>query len=175
MKNQRITICLAAAFALIAGAFPAPGIASPAQPEDGWILTALASVTERDGRLSPGRVNASCHNGVVSLRGTVLTEEDKGVAEQLAMLIPGVRGIENNLSVAPAVDGNGRIAQEVRSILMEHPSIQIKALNVRARDGVVTLTGAVDDQRQRRLADRLVMMAPHVRRVIDRLTIQRSA
>lgn len=173
MKRRLIPSCLAAAFTLAVSVFPVSGIAATPQTGDGWILTALAFVMERDGRLSPGRVNASCHNGVVALQGTVLTEEDRGVAEQLTMLIPGVRGIKNNLSVAPTFDGNDRVAREIRSILVENPSIQIRALNVRARDGVVTLTGAVEDRRQRRLADRLVMMAPHVRRVVDRLTVLR--
>jgi osmotically-inducible protein OsmY len=112
---------------------------------------------------------------VIALHGTVPTEEDRGAVEQLALLIPGVRGIENDLSVAAAVDGNDTLAQEIRSALLENPSIQIKALNVRAQEGVVTLTGVVQERRQRRIADRLVLMTPHVRQVLDHLTLLRAA
>ena len=175
MKGQMVKIAIAAALVVMAAAVPAPGVAATTDPGDEWILTALSFVMERDGRLSPGRVSASCHNGVVALHGTVLTEEERGLAEQLTMLIPGVRGIVNDLSVAPAVDGNARVAQDVRSLLIEDPSVQIKGLNVRARDGVVTLSGAVDDRNQERFADRLAMAAPQVVRVEDRLRILRPA
>lgn len=174
MKKFPLAISLAVGVTLMALAFPGSGFAATAQPGDGWILTALAFVMERDGRLSLGRVNASCHHGVVVLRGIVPTEEDKGVAEQLAMLIPGVQGIENDLAVARAGDRDARVAQEVRSMLIDDPAVRIKGLDVRARDGIVTLTGTVDDQRQRRLADWLVMMAPEALGVEDRLTTLRA-
>jgi len=170
-----VMISLAAACIVIAGGvFPAFSLASPT-PGDLWIVTALGSVMERDGRLTRGQVRASCHEGVIALHGTVPTEEDRGAVEQLALLIPGVRGIENDLSVAAAVDGNDTLAQEIRSALLENPSIQIKALNVRAQEGVVTLTGVVQERRQRRIADRLVLMTPHVRQVLDHLTLLRAA
>jgi hyperosmotically inducible protein len=175
MKSRPEMVTLAAAFIVIAGGvFPAFSSASPA-PGDLWIVTALESVMERDGRLTPEQVRASCHEGVIALYGTVPTEDDRGAAEQLALLIPGVRGIENDLSVAAAVDGDGRLAQTIRSALMENPSIQIKALDVRAHQGVVTLTGVVQERRQRRMADRFVMMTPHVRQVVDHLAILRAA
>lgn len=176
MKKLQVMISLAVACIVIAGGvFPASSSASPALG-DLWIVTALESLIERDGRLAPGQVRASCHEGVIALHGTVPTEEDRGVAEQLALLIPGLQGIENHLSVAAAVDGNDTLAQEIRSALMENPSIQIKALNVRAQEGVVTLTGVVQERRQRRIADRLVLMTtPHVRQVVDHLTLLRAA
>lgn len=175
MKRRLALINLAAAGIVIAGGVaPAFGLESPTRG-DLWILTALESVMERDGRLTLGQVRASCHKGVIALRGTVPTEDDRGVAEQLALLIPGIQGIENDLSVAVAVDENDRLGQAVRSALMEDPSIQVKALTVRAQEGVVTLTGVVPERRQRRMADRLARMTPNVRQVVDHLTLQRAA
>jgi osmotically-inducible protein OsmY len=176
MKAQHVKGVAAAAAVLCAvGGSPAFGHAATGELGDFWISTAMQSVMERDGRLDPGHVKASCRDGVVTLRGAVPTDDEKGLAEQLAMLVPGVRAIVNALDVTPPSDGNGRLAQEIRSALIESPSIHIAALNVRARRGVVTLTGVVREQQDRRLVDRLVMMSPHVRQVVDRLTILPTA
>ncbi|MFZ5863838.1 MAG: BON domain-containing protein [Nitrospirota bacterium] len=105
MKAQHVKRVAAAAVVLCAvGGSPAIGRTATGEPGDFWISTATESVMERDGRLYPGQVKVSCHDGVVTLRGAVPTDDDKGLAEHLAMIVPGVRGIVNALNVRQVVD-----------------------------------------------------------------------
>jgi len=156
--------------------FPVP--ASPAvQLEKGdlWIKTALESVMEKDGRLDLNRIGVSSRKGIVKLEGTVLTGEEKGLAELLAMQIPGVRGVQNNMQVIPPLNQDIAIEKETQSVLIENPLIDIEALHVRANNGIVTMSGIVDRPCEKHLADRLVSMLPDVHKVVDRMeTLQRT-
>src|ERR1700751_1608731 len=79
--------------------FSAP--ASAGHRGDLWIKAAVESVIERDGRLDLDDLRVSSHNGIVKLSGTVLAGEERGLAAQLAMEVPDVQGIENDIQVVP--------------------------------------------------------------------------
>jgi len=147
------------------------------QPEksDLWINTALEFDMEKDGHLNMNRIGVSSHNGVVQLEGTVVTGEEKGLAELIAMQIPGVRGVENDLRVIPPLDQDIVIEKQARAALIENPLLDIGQLRVHAVNGIVTLWGIVDRSRERHLADRLVSMVPAVEKVVDKMeTLPRS-
>lgn len=149
---------------------PAP--VSPAtQTEQGdlWIKTALESVMEKDNRLSLNRIEVASLNGIVKLGGTVLTDDEKSLAERIASQIPGVKGIENDMDVLPAVDSNSELEKEAKATLIENPLLHIGELRVQARDGVVTLNGVVQQSKEKRLAKRLVALLPHVYSVVNKI------
>lgn len=162
------TLVVAAVFLVIL----IPGPASPATPMekgDLWIKTATESTMEKDGHLNLNRIGVSSHHGIVKLEGTVLTGEEKGLAELIAMQIPGVRGVQNNILVIPPLDQDIAIEKKARSTLIENPLIDIRQLRVRVVNGIVTLRGIVDRSRERHFADRLVSMLPDVSKVVDKM------
>lgn len=144
---------------------------------DLWISSALESVIERDGhddltRLP--RVSVATHDGIVTLSGAVLTDAEKGLAEELASEIPGVRGIDNTINVTPALNRDLAIEKAVQAELVEDPLVHIRDLRVRADDGVVTMEGIVSQHGEKRLARVLVARLPDVDQVIDKLeTVRR--
>jgi len=156
-------------------------IPTPASPStqmeknDLWIKTALESVMEKDGHLNLNRIGISVRSRIVKLDGTVYTGEEKGLAELIAMQIPGVRGVENDMRVVPPLTQDIQVEKQVRATLMENPLLNIEALRVRAKYGVVTLLGIVDRPREKDLADRLVSMLPDVHKVVDRIEILERA
>jgi len=158
--------------------FLIPAPASPAmqrEKSDLWIKTALESVMEKDGHLNLNRIGVSSHNGIVKLDGTVYTGEEKGLAELIAMQIPGVRGVENDMRVIPPLDQDIAIEKQARAALIENPLLDIEQLRVHVVNGIVTLQGIVDRTRERQLADRLVSMLPDVDKVVDRMeTLRRT-
>jgi len=160
------------------GVFLIPAPASPEtqrEKNDLWIRTALESVMEKDGHLNLNRIEVSSRNGIVKLDGTVYTGEEKGLAELIAMQIPGVRGVENDMRVIPPLDQDIATEKQARATLIENPLLDIEQLRVRAADGTVTLLGIVDRNRERHLADRLVSMLPDVRKVVDKMETLRPA
>jgi osmotically-inducible protein OsmY len=145
------------------------------EKSDLWIKTALESVIEKDGHLNLNRIGVTSHNGIVTLKGMVLTGEEKGLAELLAMQIPGVRGVESDIRVIPPLDRDIAIEKQARAALIENPLLDIKQLRVHVVNGNVTLQGIVDRSRERHLADRLVSMLPDVDKVVDKMeTLRRT-
>jgi osmotically-inducible protein OsmY len=136
---------------------------------DLWIQTALDSVMEKDGRFDLDRIDTSTHNGVVTLSGTVFTGDEKGLAELLAMQIPGVKAVKNEIRVVPAMTRDIELEKKTRSTLIENPLLNIRELEVRASGGVVTLRGIVYRAGEKPLARSLVHQLPGVRRVVDRI------
>ncbi len=141
---------------------------------DLWISSALESVIERDGHDDLNRVSVAAHDGIVTLRGTVLTDAEKGLAEELASEIPGVRGVDNTINVTPALNRDLAIEKAVQAELVEDPRVHIRDLRVRADDGVVTMEGIVSQHGEKRRARALVARLPDVDQVIDKLeTVRR--
>jgi hypothetical protein len=94
-------------FSLFAGALAAclwilSGTAALAQNGDlqGAVSTAIA----HDALLKNQPVTAAVANGVVTLSGTVETEQQRQQAETDAANVPGVSGIQNNITVTGASD-----------------------------------------------------------------------
>jgi osmotically-inducible protein OsmY len=149
---------------------PAPVfLATQTEQGDLWIKTALESVMEKDNHLSLNRIEVASVNGIVKLGGTVLTDDEKGLAEQIASEIPGVRGIENDIGVLPAVDPNSELEKEAKAVLIENPLLHIGELRVEARNGMVTLEGTVNQTREKHLAKRLVALLPNVHGVVNKI------
>ncbi|HEX8734397.1 MAG TPA: BON domain-containing protein [Pyrinomonadaceae bacterium] len=65
-----------------------------------WFKTRAALLTTND--LRESTINVDVVNDVVTLKGTVGTNEQKTKAEQVAKGIDGVKSVKNELKVAPA-------------------------------------------------------------------------
>lgn len=64
-----------------------------------WFKTRAALLGTTD--LRESTVNVDVNNDVITLRGTVATNEQKAKAEQVAKGIEGQKGVKNELKVAP--------------------------------------------------------------------------
>lgn len=157
-----------------------PVPASPAmQMEKGdlWIKTALESIMEKDGYFnvdgysSLDRVHVSVHRAIVKLGGAVLTGDEKGEAEVLAMQVPGVHAVENDIHVIPVMNKEVELEKESDSAIDENPLLDIRELRVRAQDGTVTLEGIAPRGYEEQLADQLVKMIFGVDAVHDKIEV----
>ena len=109
-KDWHTAVRVIAAFALGATSFP--GVALAAPPCTTRVAEA-ASVLDRhttaeierriagDDTLAPlaGRVHVTTSDGIVTLRGTVESQEDRLVLASVAEGTPGVRRVEDRLTV----------------------------------------------------------------------------
>ncbi len=77
------------------------GTAASAQSSssDGDLQAAVANALTHDAMLKNQPVTAYTANGVVTLSGTVETEQQRQEAETVAANVPGVSGIQNNITV----------------------------------------------------------------------------
>ena len=137
--------------------------AGPDHLNDFWIQSALDSVLEKDGDFDLDQVSVVIREGNVRLKGNVLTEEEKGHAEQIAMQIPGVQALENDIHVIPPVNRDVDLEKQIQSEIFENPLLHIRDLRVLSKDGTVTINGIVRTPFEKKLMDSLVLGFPGVK------------
>jgi osmotically-inducible protein OsmY len=95
----------------------------------------------------------SSENGVVTLKGTVPTEELKALAGRVAASVPDVAQVNNQLAVGapPAAVGGDRVGR-VQQALHANPSLGAYPITVREESGRVVLTGRVRTAAEKDLA-----------------------
>jgi hyperosmotically inducible protein len=122
-------------------------------------------------------ITANVRNGVVTLGGLVVLPIDKDSAEGLVAQFPGVKGIVDNIQVAPPSPMDDRIRHAVASAIYNYPvftqykidpanPIRIVVLN-----GNVTLVGTVNNQGDRDQAYIRANGVPGVFKVTNNLQV----
>jgi hyperosmotically inducible protein len=118
--------------------------------------------------------------GVVTLGGHVGVDSDKAQAESIARSIAGSQVVSNQIAVIPvgaeseakAVnhDLDQGIEKNLDAALIQnrfHKSVKYDVKN-----GVVTLTGDVESQSLRGLAESIAAAVPHVQQVVNELQVK---
>ena len=86
---------------VFSGVLLVEGIAPPvadAAIADSTITSAVLSKLAGFDQAYKG-VEARTHDGVVTLEGTVRSDEQRAMAEAMTKQVPGVRGVNNNLTI----------------------------------------------------------------------------
>jgi osmotically-inducible protein OsmY len=118
-------------------------------------------------------VDVKVRDGVVTLSGTVPTDEQRRIAEDTVSSIDGVARVDNQLRV----DGSARegsdewIALKVRSRLAVRPNVSMTNTDVAVKDGVVTLTGTAESVAQKELTEAYTKDIAGVRAVENKLQV----
>ncbi|MGB7437891.1 MAG: BON domain-containing protein [Candidatus Acidiferrum sp.] len=118
--------------------------------------------------------------GIVTLSGNVTSENDKSQAESIAKSIAGSQVVADQIAVIPV--GIEKEAKAVNSDLdtgieknLDAALIQNKMHdNVKydVKNGVVTLTGEVNSQHKRDLAEKVATRVPNVKQVVNDLQVK---
>jgi len=175
----------AAALAFVIAALALGGGTASAQSaiEDAATKARLETTFALNPHLNPFNINTRVQEGHVWLAGSVDTDVQRDLAQELAEQTTGVRRVTNEIVVVdePRRPGPDRSWQQriqdsttsasVRTRLLGHREIRGLSIGVRTQNGVVTLTGIAFSEEQR---DRIVQVASEtqgVERVVSNLTI----
>ena len=141
--------------------------------------------------LMMSKLSWSCHadgvaskvettRGMVELSGTADSNEAKDCVGRLARNTPGVRSVDNQIVVVAgkpgAVKGNstevsdGWITTKVKSTFLYSRNVDNADITVSTSNGVVTLTGKVDNAAERDLANELARNVRGVKSVNSDIT-----
>lgn len=143
--------------------------------KDSWITSKTKMALIKDRRVKARHVTVETHSGVVALRGKVGSMEQRTVAEEIAKGLDGVKRVNNVLQVVPdkqrdAVDArDAAITKAVQQRLAADGRLEAMGIDVRADNGMVTLTGTVPDAQTRARAGDVVRKVPGVRSVRNEL------
>jgi osmotically-inducible protein OsmY len=115
--------------------------------------------------------------GVVTLSGTVPTPEVKAQVQQIAQSAAGNQVVANEVAVVPPHDSSA--AKEYNSDLDKAIGNNLDAallsggyrsgIHHSVRNGVVTLTGKVDNENQRQQVQTLAQNVPNTQQVVNEL------
>jgi osmotically-inducible protein OsmY len=130
--------------------------------------------------LNDVRVSQDRDKGVVSLTGSVATDDDKARAESVARSIAGTEVVSNEIGVRPK--GDDGTAKKVDSDLDSGIDKNLSAMLVQHKlkgdvrydvnNGVVTLKGDVPSQAQRASVEKLAGQVPNVKQVVNELEVK---
>jgi hyperosmotically inducible periplasmic protein len=143
--------------------------------KDAWVTSKTKIAFFADERVSGRRINVETQNGVVSLRGKVATAEEKSAAEDIAKGIEGVKSVKNSLQIVAeparkAVDAkDADLTKAVKDRLVRDEQTKKAGIEVRADNGVVTLTGEAPTIRASARASELARGVPGVKAVKNEL------
>ena len=123
-------------------------------------------------------IGVSVHNGIATLEGHALGPVAKDSAVSLTRNTPGVKGVVDNIQVAPLSPMDNRIrVQTYRAIygfsgLRRYDLVPSKPIRISVVNGHVTLYGVVDSQMDKQLAYTRASQVPGVFSVKNDLMVQ---
>lgn len=128
-----------------------------------------------DPRFDASGVEVSVVDRVVTLAGHVPSYMDKWAIQHAVLALNGVRGVSLEIEVKCPVDcviADDEIARRAISRLNWNSAVPCQAVSVAVDNGWVTLTGTVDWQFQRALAERDIELIAGVTGITNNITLR---
>jgi osmotically-inducible protein OsmY len=156
-----------------------PDSAFDGQP-DLWVTTKIQAKYFIDDEVRARSIDVDTRGGVVTLRGTVDSYAIRRQAVALARNTEGVREVRDELQVdtslaevqdATAAIDDAWIATKIQSKYFLDPDVKGRTIDVSAAGGVVTLTGSVESDAQRKTAEQIAGETDGVRGVRNELQV----
>jgi hyperosmotically inducible protein len=134
-----------------AAAERAPGTAGGPPPGSAdEVVLSLLQAMNRDARIPASTVNATMHEGTVTLSGRVECLRARLAAGASALQATGVRSVENRIVVLPAAKvKDAKLRQDVETMLDADALLCGQEIASPVSGGTVTLTGTVDSMQHR--------------------------
>lgn len=171
-----------------------------AKLDDGRITSSIQAKYFLDSRVKGRRIDVDTHSGVVTLKGEVASDDERGQALRLARTTDGVERVEDNLTVNAAIDqlpaagdastvGNAgdaagtaaatikegvedvAVTTKVKAKFVADSQIKASSIDVSTKDGVVLLQGTVPSAAAKQRALNIAKQTDGVVQVVDRLSI----
>ncbi len=137
------------------------------------IKTALEKSFSLDPRVLSYKIDTNVNNGIVTLKGTVASLQEKYAADEDAERTTGVSRVIDKLNVKielPPTDSE--ISNKVSAALLHHPYFNRHKIDVTADNGKIYLTGVVNNEFEKNIASAVVASIKGVSAVNNDLTYQ---
>ncbi len=138
--------------------------------DDAQIAKGVRDALRADPIVPDDKVELIVRDGVATLGGKLAYTYQRRAAVDSARRIYGVRAVHDQMLVAPPRQTDDDIRRDIESALRRCLPSAARDIDVRVRDGVVTLTGNVRYFTERRQAEKSAWMTEAVRDVINSLT-----
>jgi osmotically-inducible protein OsmY len=145
--------------------------AYPAKPDEEIYRLAWDALTE-DSMIDQSHLKLAVRRGMVEVSGQAETIQQERLIVATLWWVPGVRDVVANLKILrPEPDGDGLIDDAVKAMFYKDSLIDATGIYLQTNQGVVTLTGAVENLAERSLAEDDAWVVPGVREVLNELIL----
>jgi hyperosmotically inducible periplasmic protein len=147
---------------------------------DSWLTLKTKLALLADERVSSSEVHVTTRQGVISLDGQVGSEDARRAAGEVAMGIEGADRVENRLEVVATAAlkvvqrKDDQIVRDVDGMIKKNSDLKKADIEVRADNGIVTLTGEAPSLETSVRASEVASRVPGVRAVHNQLTVDRQ-
>ena len=145
----------------------------PTHRTDADIANDVRASLREDVRINlADRIGVAVNGGVVVLTGVVESLDQKASAADDAQAVPGVVDVVDDLEVIPNIIRlDAEIENDLRRKLIEDTIVDAGDIGIHVTNGIVTLTGTVDNLYQRQAAEDDAWSLPGVRGVVNELRV----
>jgi osmotically-inducible protein OsmY len=137
-------------------------------PDDVIVRTTLREL-DRDPATARERIGVDSEAGVLTLRGSLASRLPKERAVDVAHVVRGVRAIIDRTEVLPEPRPDYELDFAAAGALAHDPVTSGQRIAARTHQAVVLLSGSVDSNAARRIAEADVLTLPGVRDVVSHL------
>ena len=147
---------------------------------DAWITTKVKTRLIFEPGIAPLAVNIDTRNGIVTMFGSISTEDGKRAAAIEAEKVDGVQLVHNELQVVAATAAkqveqrDDQIRDSVQQRLSARGALRDDDIDIEVANGVVRLSGSVAQSGDRMIALSLARSTEGVRSVVDGLVVEQQ-
>ena len=138
---------------------------------DTEIAQAIRDALRWDAHVPHEEIESTVSAGWVTLEGTVSFWSQRSEAERVVLRLSGVRGVTNRILVMTPDADPEVVRRTIEEALERRAERESRDLQVRVRDGKVTLTGHVQSWREKRAVIGAASHAPGVRDIEDHVRV----
>ena len=144
---------------------------SSLERDDVDIARSAVNALEWNVSVPKNHIKVSVSKGWVTLDGNVEWYYQKRAAEEAVMMLVGVRGVSNKITVTSRHVRVEDVKGKIEAALKRSAEVDSKKIAVQATDGKVILTGTVRSWTERQDAVSAAWSAPGVMNVVDEIRI----
>ena len=152
-----------------------------AQIDDTVVLSSVKAALIADPVTQARQIDVEVNKGIVQLNGFVDSEAEKSQAAALATGVDGVLEVRNNLAInagsetlAEKID-DSVLTAKVKAALIESPDTKAHEINVETMEGVVQLSGFVDDLAAKEAATAVAKSVEGVKEVNNEINLKTTS
>ena len=146
------------------------------QVDDAWITSKVESKLAADPEVNNFEIDVDTQDGVVRLSGNVEQEKARQEAEKLARSTEGVVAVKNEIEIGdPSFKENvtdAWIVTKIKAKLSASGDVNPFNVDVDAVEGVVTLSGIVEKEEAKRVAEQLARDTQGVKEVRNQIKVE---
>jgi hyperosmotically inducible protein len=151
--------------------------ANASRVHDALLTAKIKLAVVSDPRVKGRDVTIETENSIVTLRGSVETEEARAATGEITASVKGVKGIKNKLKIVTLEPGtemeiDQAVTDRVKAGLQKEAKLRNADITVHTEDGIVTLTGKVQNLLASAQAAWMAWKAKGVRAVKNELSFK---